>query len=80
MGRAFGEIGESALLELAVLAVGFAQEDGGWRVSVEDALDSMGMPERNQINNCKLNSNNTTIYMATNTNTNTNTIENVALN
>ena len=38
-GRPVGEIGQGAILDLAVLAEGFAQEEGGWGVAVGDGGD-----------------------------------------
>ena len=37
----FGEVGEAAFLDLAVVAIGLAQEDGRGRGAVEDALAVM---------------------------------------
>jgi hypothetical protein len=37
--RPIGEVGQGPLLDLAVLAIGFPQQDGGRRVAVGDGLD-----------------------------------------
>ena len=41
-GRAVGEIEQCAFFDLTVLAIGFAQEDGGRRVPVGDGFDIHG--------------------------------------
>ena len=41
-GRPLGEVGEGAFADLAALAEGLAQEDGGRRVAVGDGLDVHG--------------------------------------
>ena len=41
-GRPLGKIGDGAVLDLAGVAVGFAQEDAGRRVAVGDAFDKHG--------------------------------------
>ena len=38
----FGEVGEGAFFDLAVLAVGLAEQDGGGRGAVGDGLDVHG--------------------------------------
>jgi hypothetical protein len=41
-GRPVGEIEERAFLDLAVVAIGFAQQDGGRRVTVRNGFDVQG--------------------------------------
>ena len=41
-GGPLGEVGKSAFLDLAVLAVGRTREDGGGRVTVGDSFDIHG--------------------------------------
>ena len=41
-GRPVGEIEQRAFFDLTVLAIGFAQEDGGRRVPVGDGFDIHG--------------------------------------
>ena len=38
-GRPMGEVGESAVVDLAVESEGFAEEDGGWGLSVGHSGD-----------------------------------------
>ena len=47
----FGQVGEGALLDLAVLAEGLAEQDGGWGVPVGHAFDVHGY-DRNDYTVC----------------------------
>src|SRR5579883_3489067 len=62
-GRPVGEIGQGAILDLAVLAEGFAQEEGGWGVAVGDGGDVHDFCISHTIEHVKINIQTTLLHL-----------------